>query len=70
MTELSLPLSNVQLELLKLYSTDLSEDDLKELKSLLARFYAEKSIKLANQIWDEKGLTDEDMDRLLNDPAQ
>lgn len=70
MTELSLPLSNVQLELLKLYSTDLSEDDLKELKSLLARFYAEKSIKLANQIWDEKGLTNEDMDRLLNDPAQ
>lgn len=70
MTELSLPLSNVQLELLKLYSTDLSEDDLKELKSLLARFYAEKSIKLANQIWDEKGLTDEDMDRLLNDPTQ
>lgn len=50
MTELSLPLSNVQLELLKLYSTDLSEDDLKELKSLLARFYAEKSIKLANQV--------------------
>jgi hypothetical protein len=70
MTELSLSLSNVQLELLKLYSTDLSEDDLKELKSLLARFYAEKSIKLANQIWDEKGLTDEDMDKLLNDPAQ
>lgn len=70
MTELSLPLSNVQLELLKLYSTDLSEDDLKELKSLLARFYAEKSIKLANQVWDEKGLTDEDMDKLLNDPAQ
>lgn len=70
MAELSLPLSNVQLELLKLYSTDLSEDDLKELKSLLAHFYAKKSIKLANQVWDEKGLSDEDMDKLLNDTSK
>lgn len=69
MTELSLPLSNVQIELLKLYSTDLSEEDIKELKLLLAKFYAKKSIKLANKIWDEKGLTDEDMDRWLNEPS-
>ena len=67
MTGLSLPLSNVQMELLKLYTTDLSEEDLKELKLLLARFFAEKSIQLANKIWDKKGLTDDDMDKLLND---
>jgi hypothetical protein len=67
MTRLSLPLSNVQIELLKLYSTDLSEDELRDLKLLLAHFFAEKSIALANKIWDEKGLTDEDMDRWLND---
>lgn len=59
-------LSNVQLELLKLYSTNLSEEDLQELKLLLARFYAEKAIQLANQIWDEKGFSDADVDRLLN----
>lgn len=69
MTELSLPLSNVQIELLKLYSTNLSEEDLKELKILLAQFFAEKSIRLANKIWDEKGLTDEDMDEWLNEPS-
>lgn len=70
MTELSLPLSNVQMELLRLYSTNLSEEDLKDLKMVLARFFAERSIKLANKIWDEKGFTDEGMDKLLNDPAQ
>lgn len=69
MTGLSLPLSNVQMELLKLYSTNLSEEDLKELKLLLARFFAKKSIRLANEIWDEKGLTDEDMDRWLNESS-
>lgn len=61
------PLSNVQLELLKLYATDLSEEDLKELKDTLAKFYAKKSIQLANRVWKEKGLTNEDMDAWLNE---
>ena len=69
MTSLSLPLSNVQMELLKLYSTNLSDEDLKELKVILAQFYAEKSIKLADAIWEERGLTDEDMDKWLNEPS-
>ena len=67
MNQLKLPLSNVQMELIKLYSTDLSENDLKELKSLLAQFYAKKSIEEADKVWDEKGYTAEDMDRLLKD---
>ena len=49
--------SNVQLELLKLYSTNLSDRDMQELKDLLAQFYAEKAIKLADEIWDKKGYT-------------
>ncbi|WP_019989050.1 hypothetical protein [Rudanella lutea] len=61
MNQLTLPLSNVQTELLRLYATDLSESDLLDLKQLLANFYAERSIKRANQIWDERGLTNDDM---------
>ena len=61
------PPTNVQLELLKLYATDLSEDDLSELRDTLAHFYAKKSIKLADQVWEDKGLTNEDMDRWLNE---
>jgi hypothetical protein len=67
MTQLQLPLSNVQLELLKLYATDLSTEDMRDLKTTLAHFYAKKSIQLANEVWEEKEYTDEDMDRLLND---
>lgn len=69
MTKLSLPLSNVQLELLKLYATDLSEEELLELKRLLARFFAEKAMRQADEIWEKRGLTDEDMDRWLNQPS-
>lgn len=63
-------LSNVQLELLKLYSTNLSEKDILELKDVLARFYAEKSIELANNVWQQKGYTAEDMNSILNDDGQ
>ena len=66
MTELSLPLSNVQMELLKLYATDLSDQDLKELRTLLGQFYAKRATKLADDIWDKRGLSDSDMNDWLN----
>ncbi len=69
MIELKLPLNNVQVELLKLYSTNLSDKDLQDLKSLLARFYADKAISKANQIWDERGLTNTDMEAWLNEKS-
>jgi len=67
MKNFAAPLSNLQLEILKLYSTDLSTTDLKELKNQLAEFYAKKSIENANKVWKEKKLTNEDMDKWLND---
>jgi hypothetical protein len=69
MTELKFPLSNLQVELLKLYSTGLKEKDIEELKYILAKFYADKAINKANTIWDEKGLTDADMDKWLNEKS-
>lgn len=69
MESLQLPLSNVQLELLKLYATDLSEEDFDELRTTLAKFYANKSIQLANQVWEEKDLSNEDMDAWLHEKS-
>ena len=61
------PLTNLQIEILELYSTELPEEDLKELKILLAKFYAERAIREADRIWDEKHLTNEDMEKWLNE---
>jgi hypothetical protein len=61
------PLTNVQIELLKIYSTNISEPDLKELKDLIAKFYANKAIEYANKAWKEKNLTNETMDNWLNE---
>ena len=66
MSVLNYPLSNVQIELMRLFSTNLSDKELVELKDLLSGFYADKAIKQADSIWDEKGLNNQDMDKLLN----
>ena len=66
MNTLNYPLSNVQLELLKLFSTNLDDKDIIELKDLLSGFYADKAIAKADLIWDEEKLDDELMDKWLN----
>lgn len=60
------PLSNLQLELLKLYSTNLEKKDLVEIKRMLANYFAQRAIKEADRIWEEKGLSNKDMDKWLN----
>lgn len=66
MIDLKFPLSNVQVELLKLYSTNLNDDDIKDLKNKLAEFYASKAIGAADKVWEEKNLSNEEMDKWLN----
>ena len=64
---LSQPLSNVQEELLKLYSSNLSEDELKELKTVLGKYFAHKATKEADKIWDNKKYSNETIDAWLNE---
>jgi len=64
---LTQPLSNVQEELLKLYSTNLSQEELKELKIVLGKYFARKATKEADKIWDEKKHSNETMDAWLNE---
>ena len=69
MVDLNFPLSNVQVELLKLYSTNLNDNDIEELKNTLAEFYAAKAIAKANEIWDSNNFTNADMDKWLNEKS-
>ncbi len=64
---LSEPLSNVQEELLKLYSTNLSNEEVEELKNVLGKYYARKATKEADKIWDKKKYSDEIIEEWLNE---
>ena len=61
------PLSNLQLELLKIYAANIDESDLLEIKRFLGRFFMEKAIKKADAVWDEKGYTDKTMEEWLGE---
>ena len=59
--------SNVQLELLKLYSTDISDSELEEVKQKLADFFAKKATEEADKLWDEKNMDNNLMTKWLDD---
>jgi len=60
------PLSNLQRELLKLFAQNVPEEDLMAIRGLIAHYFAEKAMDLADQAWDNKGWTKEDAVRLAN----
>lgn len=64
---ISQPLSNIQKELLKLYSTNLSKKELMEIKSLLGKHFARKAVSKADETWDKKNYSDNKMDEWLNE---
>ncbi|MEM9831909.1 MAG: hypothetical protein AAF944_14805 [Bacteroidota bacterium] len=67
MAILDKPLSNLQIELLQLYSQDVSEEDLIAIKRLLAKYFADRASDEMDKLWEEKGWTNKTMDEWLND---
>lgn len=61
MSNSSQSLSNLQHELLKLFSMDVDENYLKAIKSLIANYFAQKAISEADRVWEEKKFTFEDL---------
>lgn len=59
------PLSNMQIELLKLYSAGIADEHLEDIKILIARFLFAKARAKADKVWDEKKYTDEIINSLL-----
>lgn len=54
-------LSNLQLELLKLYGNNVPDKQLFEIRMLLAKYFAEQATAAMDKVWDEKKLTQQDM---------
>ncbi len=60
------PLSNLQAELLKLFSAEIPDNHLIELKNIMARFLLEKARDKADSAWEQRGYTDESLEQMLN----
>lgn len=71
-TALQQPFSNIQLELLKLYSRNIPENDLMQIRLFLARYFAEKEIDETLPIAEEKvgKIKANDLLKTLNRPIK
>ncbi|MBL7732607.1 MAG: hypothetical protein JNM88_15630 [Chitinophagaceae bacterium] len=61
------PLSNVQAEMLKLFSADVPEKQLLEIKNMIARYLLDKARDNADDSWDKKGYSDESLKKMLEE---
>ena len=66
-TNVKLPLTNLQLELLKLFSNPVSNDELLEIKDLLVQYFANKAMDLADEVWEKKEWNEKDEKKFLRD---
>lgn len=64
--ETSTIFSNAQLVLLKAFASNLTEEELLELRHAYAQILGRRATEAADKVWDEKGWTDADVDRMLN----
>lgn len=62
-------LTNAQLELLKLFSRPMTDEEVKELRTVLATHYAKKATEEIDRLWDERGYTQETMDQWLREKS-
>ncbi len=59
-------LTNAQKELMQLFSIELSQNEMKELRNKMAQIYARRATVLANEEWDKRKLSQTDMKKWLN----
>jgi hypothetical protein len=55
------PLTNLQLEILKVYNVELPEEQLLEVRDLLARYFADKASDEMDRLWEEKNWSNDTM---------
>ena len=62
--------TSLQLELLRLYAVNPSEQELLEVKDMLAKYFMRKAISQIADIEAQRGTTNEDLDKWLADEKQ
>jgi hypothetical protein len=62
--ELRMPLNNLQLELLRIYSGKVDDKDLLEIKKLISKYFAKKAMDMADEVWKNKKWDNDKVDKL------
>ena len=62
------PLTNLQVELLKLFARQVPEADLLVIRDMIAQYLLEKTFSEADMAWAEKDYTVESFQKKLHEP--
>ncbi|PWK23325.1 hypothetical protein LV89_03142 [Arcicella aurantiaca] len=60
-------LTNLQLELIKLFSYKIAENQVLEIKQLLSNYFADKATEEMDRLWEENNWTEETMKEWSNE---
>lgn len=60
-------LTNLQVELVKLFAYQVPDNQLSEIKDLLAKYFAEVASKEMDKLWEENQWNDQTMEDWLNE---
>lgn len=60
-------LTNLQLELLKLFKYELPENQIQEIKTLLSKYFADKASDEMDKLWEENNWSDKTMEEWKNE---
>ncbi len=60
------PLTNLQMELLKLFTWQLPEKDLLAIKDLIAQYLLERTFELASDEWEKRSYTVEEFQKKID----
>ena len=60
-------LTNLQLELLKIFSFKLKDEQLIEIRNLLAHYFADQASDEMEKIWKERGYSEDTINAWLNE---
>lgn len=67
LTTIKPPLSNVQHELLRIFSRDISEEDMEALKQHIGSFFLQRARDAADKVFIEKGYDASTIEKWLNE---
>ena len=65
-TAIQPPLTNLQFELLQLFSRQIPDTDLLAIRDMIAQYLLEKAFQQADIAWEEKGYTVESFQKNIN----
>jgi hypothetical protein len=65
--EVTQKLSNLQLELIKVFSLQLNDIQLYEIRDLLAKYFAEKATDEMDKLWNDNNWSNNKMDAWANE---